>query len=84
MTAAARAEDLHKLIGLSIGADDDVTKPLLDQGVHERETFKRFKASALTATRTLDPDIEIAAISGRRVRPNGSKTPAAIGSASEL
>jgi hypothetical protein len=41
-------------------------------------------ASALTATSTLEPDIEIAPISGRNVNPNGSKTPAAIGSASEL
>jgi hypothetical protein len=40
--------------------------------------------SALTATRTLEPDIEIAAISGLRVRPQGSKTPAAVGRASEL
>ena len=33
---------------------------------------------------TLELDIEIAAISRRSVRPQGSKTPAAIGSASEL
>jgi hypothetical protein len=39
---------------------------------------------AFTATRTLEPDMEIAAISGRSVRPHGSKTPAAIGKASEL
>jgi hypothetical protein len=32
----------------------------------------------------LEPDIEIAAISGRSINPNGSNTPAAIGSASEL
>ena len=32
----------------------------------------------------LEPAMVIAAISGRRVRPHGSKTPAAIGSASEL
>ena len=44
----------------------------------------RFSASAFTATRMLDPDIEIAAISGRKVSPHGAKTPAAIGSASEL
>jgi hypothetical protein len=41
-------------------------------------------SSAFTATSTLEPDIEIAAISGRSVSPNGSKTPAAIGRASEL
>ena len=36
--------------------------------------------SALTATRTLDPDMDRAAISGRSTSPNtGSKTPAAIG-----
>ncbi len=44
----------------------------------------RFSAIALRATSTLDPDIEIAAASGRKVTPKGSKTPAAIGSASEL
>jgi hypothetical protein len=44
----------------------------------------RFRASAFTATSTLEPDIEMAAISGRSVNPKGSKTPAAIGSASEL
>ena len=32
----------------------------------------------------LEPAIVIAAISGRRVRPSGSKTPAAMGRASEL
>jgi hypothetical protein len=45
--------------------------------------LNRFSASAFTATRTLEPDIEIAAISGGKVKPNGSKTPAAIGRASE-
>jgi hypothetical protein len=44
----------------------------------------RLRTSALTATRTLEPDIEIAPISGRNVNPKGSKTPAAIGRASEL
>jgi hypothetical protein len=32
----------------------------------------------------LEPDIEIAAISGRNVSPQVSKTPAAIGRAREL
>jgi hypothetical protein len=32
----------------------------------------------------LEQDIEIAAISGRSINPNGSNTSAAIGSASEL
>lgn len=32
----------------------------------------------------LEPAIEMAATSGRRRRPSGSKAPAAIGSASEL
>ena len=45
---------------------------------------KRFSATALTATMMLEPAIEMAATSGRRTRPSGSKTPAAIGSASEL
>ncbi len=44
----------------------------------------RFRESALRATMMLDPAIVIAAISGRRVRPQGAKTPAAIGRASEL
>jgi len=40
---------------------------------------------AFTATRTLEPDMDRAAISGRSASPNaGSKTPAAIGSATEL
>jgi hypothetical protein len=33
---------------------------------------------------TLEPDIEIAPTSGRRMNPIGSRTPAAIGMASEL
>jgi hypothetical protein len=37
--------------------------------------LSHLRASAFTATRTLDPDIEIAAISGRSVKPHGSKTP---------
>ena len=45
----------------------------------------RFRRSALTATRKLDPDIDNAAISGRSTRPNaGSKTPAAMGRAMAL
>jgi hypothetical protein len=45
----------------------------------------RFRKSAFTATRRLDPDIERAAISGRSTSPKaGSNTPAAIGSATEL
>ena len=39
----------------------------------------RLSSSALTATRMLEPDIAMAAISGRSVRPSGAKTPAAIG-----
>jgi len=38
----------------------------------------------LTATSRLDPDIEMAAISGRKVIPSGSKIPAAIGKAMPL
>jgi hypothetical protein len=45
----------------------------------------RFRRSALTATRKLEPDIDSAATSGRSTRPKaGSKTPAAIGSAMAL
>lgn len=44
----------------------------------------RFSISALTATRTLEPLIEIAAISGRSVSPHLAKTPAAMGRAREL
>ena len=44
----------------------------------------RLSSSAFTATRMLEPDIEMAAISGRSVRPRGANTPAAIGSAMEL
>ena len=36
----------------------------------------RMSARAFTATRMLDPDIEIAAISGRSVRPHFENTPA--------
>ncbi len=43
-----------------------------------------FRARAFRATRTLEPLIEIAPISGRRVNPIGAKTPAAMGRASEL
>ena len=49
-----------------------------------RGSLRRLSAMALTATRTLEPDMEIAAISGRSVSPHLAKTPAAIGSASEL
>jgi hypothetical protein len=38
----------------------------------------RLSESAFTATRTLEPDMEIAPISGRSVTPSGSKIPAAI------
>jgi hypothetical protein len=41
-------------------------------------------ASALTATITLEADIDIAPTSGRRMNPSGSNGPAAIGIASEL
>jgi hypothetical protein len=43
-----------------------------------------FSARALTATMTLEPDIEIAPTSGRSMNPIGSRTPAASGMASEL
>ena len=49
-----------------------------------RGSRSRFSATALRATSKLEPDIEIAAISGLSVTPKGSKTPAAIGRASEL
>lgn len=48
------------------------------------ESLDRLRARALTATSTLDPDMEMVAISGRSVNPLGSKSPAAIGSANEL
>ena len=40
--------------------------------------------TALSATRTLEPDIEMAPTSGRSTKPSGSKTPAATGRASEV
>ena len=49
-----------------------------------RGSRSRFNDTALTATMMLDPAIEMAATSGARTKPRGSKTPAAIGSASEL
>jgi hypothetical protein len=60
--------------------DQDSIKALGTQ----RPSRSRFSASALTATMMLEPDMEMAAISGRSVKPQGSKTPAAIGRASEL
>src|SRR5713101_3569315 len=39
---------------------------------------------AFTATKRLEPDIERAAISGRRTRPSGANTPAAMGNAMPL
>ncbi len=39
---------------------------------------------AFTATSRLEPDMEMAAISGRNVTPSGSKIPAAIGKAMPL
>ena len=47
-------------------------------------SFKRLSATAFNATMMLEPLIEMAAISGRKVSPQGEKTPAAIGRASEL
>ena len=48
-------------------------------------SLSRLSIRALTATMKLDPDIDSAAISGRRTRPNeGSKIPAAMGSAMTL
>ena len=45
----------------------------------------RRRATAFNATITLDPDIAIAAISGRSVKPKaGTRTPAATGSATVL
>ena len=49
-----------------------------------QRNFRRLSARAFTATMMLEPDIERAATSGRSVKPHGSKTPAAIGRASEL
>src|SRR5262249_13878124 len=64
------------------GARRDVTPPAKGQVEGSRS---RFKSSALTATMTLEPDIDRAAISGRSTRPNaGSNTPAAMGRAIEL
>ena len=46
---------------------------------------RRLSSNALTATRKLDPDMDRAAISGRRTRPrDGSNTPAAMGSTYEV
>jgi hypothetical protein len=49
-----------------------------------RGSRRRLSATALSATITLEPAIEMAPTSGRSTNPSGSKTPAAIGSASEL
>ena len=44
--------------------------------------MRRLSIRALTATIRLEPDIDMAAISGRSANPNaGTRTPAAIGSA---
>src|SRR5260370_29934463 len=60
-----------------VGAESDV--------YYAAGSFRPLRSSALTATSRLEPDIERAAISGRRTRPKlGSKTPAAIGIAIEL
>ena len=48
-------------------------------------SFSLFSINALTATMKLDPDIDSAAISGRKTNPSeGSKTPAAMGRAITL
>jgi ABC-type uncharacterized transport system ATPase subunit len=47
----------------------------------EPDKGKRFSATALSATMTLEPLIEMAPTSGRSTNPSGSKTPAAMGSA---
>ncbi len=57
--------------------------PSLDDA-HRPGSRRRLSATALRATITLEPDIEIAPTSGRSTNPSGSKTPAAIGVASEL
>ena len=44
-----------------------------------REAVVGLSATALSATITLDPDMEIAPTSGRSTNPTGSNTPAAIG-----
>lgn len=46
---------------------------------------RRFSSSAFAATMTLEPDIEMAAISGLSMIPSDeTNTPAAIGSATAL
>ena len=44
-----------------------------------RGSFMRFSDTALSATMMLEPAMEMAPTSGRRTKPSGSKTPAAIG-----
>ena len=48
------------------------------------ERIARLQEQGRFALAMMEPDIEMAAISGRRVRPHGAKTPAAMGRASEL
>jgi hypothetical protein len=50
----------------------------------EAGSGRALERAALSATRMLDPLIETAAISGRRVRPIGSRSPAARGRARVL
>jgi hypothetical protein len=50
----------------------------------DRGSRSRLSATALSATITLEPDMEIAPTSGRRTKPSGCRTPAASGIASEL
>src|SRR5262245_51796784 len=54
-------------------------------GLRPAGSLSLFSSRAFTATRKLEPDMDRAAISGRRTRPmTGSKTPAAMGSARVL
>ena len=56
-------DDARGELAGGLGVTAAVERQHFDQRLHERETFNRFKASALTATRMPEPDIDIAAIS---------------------
>jgi hypothetical protein len=73
----------HQLERIALASTRGTRHPR-DEGCQWPGRCRRLRARAFTATRMLEPDIEMAAISGRSVSPRGSKTPAAIGSASEL
>jgi hypothetical protein len=81
MAASAAPEGLASGGGLGLGCDR-ATGMLCLVPAREGEAFE---VRVLTATIRLEPDMDSAAISGRRTSPKtGSKTPAAMGRAMAL